>query len=884
MDEDQRSVATDPEADVDRLNEATQDPSAIVETVPVEEDSLGAYSVACLLFNRMIGSGIFNSSAVVFHNTQSVGVSMLLWLYGVVLALFGLVLYIDFGLTIPRYELEDGTKISTPRSGGELPYINYLLKSPKYLMTCTFGISFIVFANTSTNCVAFAVAVLQGAGATATAGKIVGIAIGVNTFSCLLHSMSRKWGIRLNNVLGSVKLLMLVVMVIFGLKWLDRKVADANFDLATSFSRTPATPTGVFRYGEAMIYVIFPFGGFHQANYVLAEIKQPRKNFAKVSSYTVVVICTLFMVIHILYAAVIPKELLFQSDRDIALEFFNRTIGQVSSDPRQVQAACGALRALSAIGNVIVFTFTAARVKQEIAKEGVLPFSLQLASSYEFHWRRWPYFSRLPDHTGTNYLHAEKAPAGALALHWTVTTVFILGAVLGTSAETATDGTFSHLPGYSFLLTAYAYAFAVFWFTVIGVGMMYLRLWPGSRWRYKSRVPHPLGAVAAVVFTAANAVPLITVWVWDPMQNFIARSGGKVPWFAGQTMAVAVLGAAGGYWVGFRFYLWQRKARKGEVRRVTRSPVFWQAPRGEGRAIVDALVSEGQHTTIVLSRETSELKETEIGTRILAVNYSDINALATALETSKVEVIISTIDVGQGAEAEHALIQAAAKSSVTKRYIPSIWGIKYTEQITMYFPFAKVKIDIIEALEGTSLDYTSVLNGYFLDYFFVPKVKSYMPPMALVLDIANNFAAIPGSGDIPVVFTHSFDVAHFVAALVKQPRWEKESHIIGDRVTWKEFLRLAEEAKGTKFTVVHDSVEKLRTGQITELPSHPSLYPFFPKQMLQGFFAAFGIMFEQGEFDLQPSYSLNDQFPDIKPRTIKKGVGFSQCSILNECT
>ena len=62
------------------------------------------------------------------------------------------------------------------------------------------------------------------------------------------------------------------------------------------------------------------------------------------------------------------------------------------------------------------------------------------------------------------------------------------------------------------------------------------------------------------------------------------------------------------------------------------------------------------------------------------MDYSDIDALATILETNKVEVVISTIDIGQGAASEHALIQAAAKSSVTKRYIPSIWGTKYTEQ------------------------------------------------------------------------------------------------------------------------------------------------------------------------------------------------------------
>lgn len=145
MDPDQRSVTSDPERannpasvaesdsewhsgllpqDVERLNQAQEDKFAIVEEIPVDKASLGAFSVACLLFNRMTGSGIFNSSSVVFYNTQSIGVSLLMWLYGVAMTLSGLVLYIELGLTIPRWTLADGTKISTPRSGAELVYVS----------------------------------------------------------------------------------------------------------------------------------------------------------------------------------------------------------------------------------------------------------------------------------------------------------------------------------------------------------------------------------------------------------------------------------------------------------------------------------------------------------------------------------------------------------------------------------------------------------------------------------------------------------------------------------------------------------------------------------------------------------------------------------------
>ena len=78
----------------------------------------------------------------------------------------------------------------------------------------------------------------------------------------------------------------------------------------------------------------------------------------------------------------IPKETLFEPGHDLAFEFFSRTVGAATSGEGQTRAISGSLRVLWAIGNVIVFTFTAARVKQEVAREGVLPFSLFFAASY----------------------------------------------------------------------------------------------------------------------------------------------------------------------------------------------------------------------------------------------------------------------------------------------------------------------------------------------------------------------------------------------------------------------------------------------------------------------------------------------------------------------
>ncbi|KAK7421216.1 hypothetical protein QQX98_002346 [Neonectria punicea] len=291
-----------------------------------------------------------------------------------------------------------------------------------------------------------------------------------------------------------------------------------------------------------------------------------------------------------------------------------------------------------------------------------------------------------------------------------------------------------------------------------------------------------------------------------------------------------------------------------------------------GRAIVEAIVALGKYEVIVLSRKENPELEKTLGARIVPVDYSSVSSIVEVLEKNNVDTVVSAIGLGGSAppDAELPLIHAAEKSSVTKRFIASVFGATYKKEQASFYP-ASGKILSREELEKTtSLEWTTILNGFFLDYFGMPKVKSYLQPTTLVLDIAHNVAGIPGSGDVPVVFTHSFDVAKYTARLLGLEKWEKESYVIGDKVTWNEFRKLAEEAKGTKFSVEYDSVEKLQGGTITELPSHKYAYDIVPKETLQSLLAYFGIMFEDGQFDFKPEKTLNDAFPDVKPLTVKE--------------
>ncbi|OQD68919.1 hypothetical protein PENPOL_c002G01935 [Penicillium polonicum] len=295
---------------------------------------------------------------------------------------------------------------------------------------------------------------------------------------------------------------------------------------------------------------------------------------------------------------------------------------------------------------------------------------------------------------------------------------------------------------------------------------------------------------------------------------------------------------------------------------------------GVGRALVEAFASSGKHEVYILARKANPDLQKEIGVPIIPVDYSNIEETTKTLEDNHIHTLVSavTMIVPIGTPPELELIRAADASKTTKRMVSSGWAVPYTEEQAELIPAFAHKLVTKAALKETSLEYTVVQNGCFLDYWCMNTVKSYMVPATTVIDTRNNAASIPGSGNTPVVFTHTSDVAKYVVALLDLNKWEPESFVVGDKVTLNEFLHLSEEAKGTKFTVTYDSVEKLKAGQATELPCQVAEYEFMPKEIVQQWAAVFGFLFETGVFNIPPpgTKTLNEVFAEIKPLKVKE--------------
>jgi hypothetical protein len=197
-------------------------------------------------------------------------------------------------------------------------------------------------------------------------------------------------------------------------------------------------------------------------------------------------------------------------------------------------------------------------------------------------------------------------------------------------------------------------------------------------------------------------------------------------------------------------------------------------------------------------------------------------------------------------------------------------GELMSPSLPAYPPSSKEKAEVLRTLKSTHLEYTSWNIGCFADYYVAPHVKSDLLLMSIVVDMENNTAAIPSSGNVPVPLTYSQDIAEFVAASLTLPKWEPKTYLVGDKVTWKELVALAEDIKGVKFNVTYDSADLLKQGLVTELPSHKVIYPFLPKELLQGAMAAYGVIFDTGAFDVKSEHMIDQDFPEIKLHSLKE--------------
>lgn len=457
-----------------------------------EERKLGTWSTTFLIINRVVGTGIYSTPSSIIRYTNSVGASLLFWVLGGLMTFCGLGVYLEFGTAIPR-------------SGGEKVYLERVYQKPRYLATCIFAVQFVLFAVSTGGSIGFSGYILKAATSDAQVGSWLnrGIAVAAISGACLIHALLPRLGIWLSNGLAALKLVLLLLVVFTGFAALAGRTVKPSPGNFSSFHGPGAIPddtsaASAAGYALALLQVLYSYSGWENANYVLTEVRDAPRTLRKAAPIAVSAITILYVLANIAYFAAMSKAEIATANVTVAAQFFENVWG----DSVFVSRALPVFIALSALGNVFAQSFAMPRVKQELAKEGILPYPKYWASD-------WP----------------VNAPTGAIFLHWLFTVAFILG------SQTADLFTF----------VTNVFIYSGNWIKLfLGIGLLYLTWSPNSDWKEKEKTYKSFP-----ILTIFWLVSLLYVIAAPFIPNGLPPA---VPFYVVPTLGTSLLAIGTGYW------------------------------------------------------------------------------------------------------------------------------------------------------------------------------------------------------------------------------------------------------------------------------------------------------------------------------------------------
>ncbi|RCH90854.1 hypothetical protein CU097_011068 [Rhizopus azygosporus] len=322
------------------------------------ERKIGWVQGAMVNMSYIIGAGIFVGPALTLQLVGSGGMNLIIWTIGAFVAFSGTFTFMELGTMLPR-------------SGGELGYLEYCYRRPKYLLAYLFTMWSLM--NRSSG-VASQGIVFGGYMNYAIFGSKYKSnqaerywALLSATLLCLVNIFSTRASMNMMSLLTIVKLSVLSLIAMIGILIIIKVIpSDVDASLNLSFY---ATTTSVGPYASALYYVMNSYSGWHNLNFILDEVKDPIRSLPKSSAAAIVTTATLYILTNMAYLAALPLDVMKNSEFIVAAAFFTRSLGENFAST--ILPLC---IGLSAFGCGAAINFSAGRVIMEVSRQGLLPY------------------------------------------------------------------------------------------------------------------------------------------------------------------------------------------------------------------------------------------------------------------------------------------------------------------------------------------------------------------------------------------------------------------------------------------------------------------------------------------------------------------------------
>jgi amino acid transporter len=302
-------------------------------------------SAYILVISRVIGSGIFATPGSIVKTTGSIGLALLLWVAGSIIAWCSMVVALEYGCMLPR-------------SGGDKVYLEFTYQHPRFFASTLVAVQAVLLGFTASNCIVFGEYVLFAFRVQPTEFSQKVLAVGLLTSITVVHGVWMRAGIRIQNFLGWVKVGLVLFMALTGVYVVLFRREDSQ---VSGLERRTVAWEGLWKdsnwgwgtLSTAVFKVSYSYAGLQNVNNVLNEVKDPVRALKTVAPAALLTACLLYLLVNFAYFSVVPLQEVKESGELIAALFFERVFGE--SFGRTVLPLA---IAISAAGNVMVVTFT----------------------------------------------------------------------------------------------------------------------------------------------------------------------------------------------------------------------------------------------------------------------------------------------------------------------------------------------------------------------------------------------------------------------------------------------------------------------------------------------------------------------------------------------
>jgi amino acid transporter len=359
---------------------------------PAGRPPLGLLDAVSIIVGIVVGAGIYKTAPTILQNVSSPTMALAVWAVCGLLSLIGALCYAELATAYPR-------------SGGDYhylgkafgPWLGFLFGWVQLtvILTGSIGMMAFIFADYARAlwgltpaltyaCAALAVIVL-------TALNVLGVVFGKTT----------------QNVLSAAKVLGLGGILVAGFGWATPGAWEQP-GLGLDELRKLNWPTFTPALSLAMILVLYTYGGWNDAAFVAAEVRDGKRNITRALILGILVVTTLYLLVNAAYISALgfPNA---QQAKAVAADVLARPLGDVGSKAMSV------LVMISALGAINGLIFAGARVYSTVGHDHAL-----------FAWMgRWS--------------RDRKSPTGALITQGVITLAMITAVGLPEGQQAVND-------------------------------------------------------------------------------------------------------------------------------------------------------------------------------------------------------------------------------------------------------------------------------------------------------------------------------------------------------------------------------------------------------------------------------------------------------------